>query len=111
MRKNDVSPSFHSFVCGSLMRFDTAMRKFATAAPCAVKRSSGSSVRFPTSVTEFSLITTHLPGKDRRSGLAGTNNLVPYQLVREPQDAVELGYRCRFRLEIGHHVVTLVQMV
>src|SRR5438270_6074631 len=30
--KNDVSPSFHSFVCGSRIRLDTAMRKFATAA-------------------------------------------------------------------------------
>src|SRR5918992_6241546 len=53
-RKYEVSPSFH---CpeGSWYRLLTAMRKFATAAPLGVYRSSGSSTRFPTMTTWFPL--------------------------------------------------------
>src|SRR6476469_6833321 len=44
------SPSFHVLVCLSKVRGVLAMRKFATAAPLGVKRSSGSETRFPTTV-------------------------------------------------------------
>ena len=49
-RMNSVSPSFHSFDWRSKVRGVEATVKLATAAPEAVNRSSGSAVRFPTTV-------------------------------------------------------------
>jgi len=48
--RNRASPSFHSLACLSNVRGVEATRKFATAAPDGVKRSSGSSTRLPTRV-------------------------------------------------------------
>ena len=52
--RNSASPSFHSLVCRSKVRGVDAIRKFATAAPEGVKRSSGSSTRLPTTVMTVS---------------------------------------------------------
>src|SRR5690349_12230615 len=49
-RGKSASPSFHSPVCRSNVRGVDATVKFATAAPDGVNRSSGSAVRFPTTV-------------------------------------------------------------
>src|SRR4051794_23920515 len=49
-RRKSASPSFHSLVFLSKVRGVDATVKFATAAPLGVKRSSGSAVRFPTTV-------------------------------------------------------------
>src|SRR3954447_15433253 len=49
-RRNSASPSFHSLVCLSRNRGVEATVKLATAAPLGVNRSSGSSVRLPTTV-------------------------------------------------------------
>src|SRR6185369_12018888 len=49
-RRNSASPSFHSPLWRSKMRGVDATVKLATAAPDGVKRSSGSAVRFPTTV-------------------------------------------------------------
>ena len=49
-----ASPSFHSLLCLSKVRGVDAIRKFATAAPEGVKRSSGSSTRLPTTVMTVS---------------------------------------------------------
>ena len=51
---NSDSPSFHSPVCRSYVRGVDATRKFATAAPDGVNRSSGSSTRLPTRVMTVS---------------------------------------------------------
>src|SRR5699024_4736618 len=48
--RNMASPSFHSPAWRSKVRGVDATRKLATATPLAVKRSSGSSTRLPTSV-------------------------------------------------------------
>src|SRR3954454_7741845 len=48
--RNSVSPSSHSLLCRLKVRGVEAIRKFATAAPEGVKRSSGSSTRLPTTV-------------------------------------------------------------
>src|SRR5665811_759671 len=53
-RMNSVSLSFHSLLCLSKLRGVDATVKFATAAPDGVKRSSGSPVRFPTTVMTVS---------------------------------------------------------
>ena len=52
--RNSASPSFHSLVWRSKVRGVDAIRKFATAAPEGVKRSSGSSTRLPTTVMTVS---------------------------------------------------------
>src|SRR5919112_4261423 len=52
--RNSASPSFHSLVWRSKVRGVDAIRKFATAAPDGVKRSSGSSTRLPTTVMTVS---------------------------------------------------------
>src|SRR6187200_200958 len=49
-RRNIASPSTHSLVFLSKLRGVEATEKLATAAPEGVKRSSGSSVRLPTTV-------------------------------------------------------------
>src|SRR3954471_10019412 len=49
-RMNSASPSFHSLLWRSKIRGVEATVKLATAAPDGVKRSSGSAVRFPTTV-------------------------------------------------------------
>src|SRR6476620_5020756 len=49
-RMKRVSPSFHSLDCRSNVRGVDATVKLATAAPEGVNRSSGSSVRLPTTV-------------------------------------------------------------
>jgi hypothetical protein len=49
-RRNSASPSFHSPEARSKVRGVDATVKFATAAPEAVKRSSGSAVRLPITV-------------------------------------------------------------
>src|SRR5829696_3003754 len=60
MRKKLVSPSVQ--VSPWRTRGVTARRKLATAAPLAVKRSSGSSVRLPIRVTVLSVAMTSPPG-------------------------------------------------
>src|SRR6266540_1638826 len=61
-RKKEVSPSFQ--VSPSWMRGVTARRKLATAMPFGVKRSSGSSVRLPTTVTKVSMMpSSATPGR------------------------------------------------
>ena len=52
--RNSASPSSHSLVCRLNDRGVDAIRKFATAAPDGVKRSSGSSTRLPTTVMTVS---------------------------------------------------------
>jgi hypothetical protein len=49
-RRNNASPSRHSFACRSNTRGVLAMVKLATAAPDGVNRSSGSAVRLPTTL-------------------------------------------------------------
>src|SRR5690606_9921263 len=61
-RMNRVSPSFHSFAWRSKVRGVDATVKLATAAPDGVKRSSGSAVRFPTTVMTVSPAMRVLPG-------------------------------------------------
>src|SRR6478736_8798689 len=53
-RRNSASPSFHSPDWRSKLRGVEATVKLATAAPDAVKRSSGSAVRLPTTVMTVS---------------------------------------------------------
>jgi hypothetical protein len=61
-RMNRVSPSFHSLAWRSKVRGVDATVKLATAAPDGVKRSSGSAVRFPTTVMTVSPAMRVLPG-------------------------------------------------
>src|SRR5215216_6510073 len=72
IRKKEVSPSFQE--SPSRTRGVTASRKLATAAPLGVKRSSGSSVRLPTSITWLSFATCGVPPLASRAGARpGTN--------------------------------------
>src|SRR5919106_1186948 len=109
-RKYEVSPSFH-WPEASWYRLLTAIRKFATAAPFGVYRSSGSSTRFPTMTTWFplamSIPTLFIPSSGRwPAGRRGSpslcslsNDLEPDDLVREGQHPIELGQRVRLGLE------------
>ena len=60
--RNSASPSFHSLDWRSMTRGVEAIRKFATAAPDGVKRSSGSSTRLPTTVMTVSPAMSRLLG-------------------------------------------------
>src|SRR4051794_26172160 len=99
------SPSFHSPDARSRVRGVEATRNFATAAPEGVKRSSGSSVRFPTTVMTVSpaMTISSRPGKrafsqrlSEPSDKNGSARVRPDDLgtqdgLVEPQLAVELG--------------------
>ena len=62
-RRKSASPSFHSLEARSRVRGVEATVKLATAAPEAVKRSSGSAVRLPTTVMTVSpAMATSRPG-------------------------------------------------
>src|ERR671919_1466291 len=120
-RKYDVSPSFH---CpeASWYRLLTAIRKFATAAPFGVYRSSGSSTRFPTMTTWFplaiSITTSSLPsrpamatagsgGEDLCQLCRPLHDLVADDLIRQGQEPLHLGDDRRLRTELDHGVDAL----
>src|SRR5680860_822155 len=106
--RNSVSPSLHSLVCLSKLRGVEATVKFATAAPDGVNRSSGSPVRFPTTVMTVSPAMWVSLGvrQDRSVGsvsvraddLGAKHGLVQREL------AVELLDGCRLGLQRHHGV-------
>src|SRR5689334_2603575 len=122
------SPSFHSPDARSRVRGVEATRNFATAAPEGVKRSSGSSVRFPTTVMvvspaiDSSSRTSRLIWAEAcqlgvtvsaRSGsdvpewvLADfrTDDLGAQHRLVESELPVQLGYRLRVRLQVDDSV-------
>src|SRR5699024_9782879 len=108
-RRNRVSPSLNSPAWRSKIRGVEATVKFATAAPLGVKRSSGSLVRFPTTVMTVSpAIECSLKRgscsallRVRAEDLRAQNGLVESELT------IEFLGRCRLGVEIDHDVVAL----
>src|SRR5664279_5126072 len=87
-RRNSASPSFHSPDARSKVRGVDATVKFATAAPDAVKRSSGSAVRLPITVMMVSPAMSAFPLLGVGSGdLGAEHGLVQVQLT----------------IQLGHH--------
>src|SRR5690242_17463553 len=118
------SPSFHSPDCRSKVRGVDAMRNLATAAPEGVKRSSGSSVRFPTTVMVVSpaialllaagLVRRRLsepPDKNERSAGLGPDDLGTQDGLVEPQLTVQLGDGLGGRLKVDDGVDALGLLV
>src|SRR5690349_12166465 len=110
------SPSFHSPDCRSKVRGVEAMRNLATAAPEGVKRSSGSSVKLPTTVMVVSpamnfssplqSLTQRVSGpsdKNVSAGL-GTDDLGTQDVLVEPELTVQLGDGLGGRLKVDDGV-------
>src|SRR6476659_4599655 len=91
-RRNSASPSFHSLVALSSVRGVDATVKFATAAPEGVKRSSGSSVRLPTTVMTVS---PAMSARRLAAQLVGAQHLGAQDGLVEVELAVELLDRVR----------------
>src|SRR3954452_14580352 len=92
-RRKSASPSFHSLVALSSVRGVEAIVKFATAAPDGVNRSSGSPVRFPTTVMTVSpALWVSLVEEVRvlRSVSVGTEDLGAKHRLVQRELAVEL---------------------
>src|SRR4051794_37084251 len=85
-RRKSASPPFHSLVCLSRKRGVDATVKFATAAPLGVNRSSGSSVRLPTTVIVVSPAMTRLLLRVRADELGAQHGLVEVELAVELLD-------------------------
>src|SRR3954470_23135672 len=97
-RRKSASPSFHSLVCLSRKRGVDATVKFATAAPLGVKRSSGSSVRLPTTVIVVS------PAMSRPLLRAGPDELRAKHRLVEVELPVELLDGGRLRRDVEDRV-------
>src|SRR5690606_34927412 len=80
-RSTSASPSFHSPLARSKVRGVDATVKFATAAPEAVKRSSGSAVRLPTTVMMVSPAMSDSLLGVRADDLGAQNGLVEVELT------------------------------
>src|SRR5689334_4787242 len=81
-RRNSASPSFHSPDWRSKVRGVDATVKLATAAPFGRKRSSGSPVRFPTTVTTVSpAMTSLLSPKPGRIQVSAAKAEVPRRVL------------------------------
>src|SRR3954452_913646 len=108
-RMNSASPSFHSPLCRSSVRGVAATVKLATAAPEGVKRSSGSAVRFPTTVIVVSPATGSGLGLDSLGRLAA-QDLGAQHRVLERQLAVQLldGGRLGVHVEQGVDALRLL---
>src|SRR6478672_2274491 len=116
--RNSASPSFHSLVCRSKVRGVDAIRNFATAAPDAVKRSSGSSTRLPTTVMTVSpamvsdlsallgFSVSRLPEPAGSVGL-GTEDLGPENRLVQVHLTVELLDDRRLGLQVDDRVDAL----
>src|SRR6187431_945356 len=89
--RNSASPSFHSLLCLSKVRGVDAIRKFATAAPEGVKRSSGSSTRLPTTVMTVSPAMDEPLGGDLLLGCCATRSRLPLNRSSVGLGAEDLG--------------------
>src|ERR1700736_4534822 len=101
------------------MRGVDATVKFATSAPDGVKRSSGSAVRFPTTVMVVSPATRSswdwrgacraraYAAAPTRLVLVGAQHLRPQHRLVQAELTIELGHRLRLRGDVDHRVDAL----
>src|SRR4051812_16055664 len=124
-RRNSASPSFHSPDALSNVRGVDATVKLATAAPDWVKRSSGSAVRFPTTVIVVSPAMSGAPASDLglggvlgrlRRSLGGLRGVAPHDLgpqhgLLQAQLAVQFLHRVGSRGQVEDGVDALAALV